>query len=62
MYKPDKYTNLTNPTNHNESRCDIKELYNKESCLVCSIILSLNGIYLGLLLYFISLDGLDGSN
>jgi len=40
---------------------EIKNLPDKECCLVCSIIILLNVSYIGPLLYLINNGGLDGS-
>jgi hypothetical protein len=40
---------------------EIKKLPDKECCLVCAIILSLNAIFVGAMIYLINNEGLDGS-
>ena len=40
---------------------EIKKLPDKECCLVCSIIVSLNVAFIGTMMYLINNEGLDGS-
>jgi len=40
---------------------EIKKLPDKECCLVCSIIVSLNVAFIGTMMYLINNENLDGS-